>query len=319
MAPEQERNGLAEASRLSRRQYVLTAGVLASGVLPVTGTGAAATTANAEVRAPTVDHAWNSVAVSGDYADPVVLAPALSYRGTNPASPRVRNVDGEGFDLRVEEWDYLDGAHLPETVGCFVAEAGAHTPADGPAFEVTTVRTDHRWAPVSFSSSFSEAPLAFSNAQTRNGTHPIVTRNRNVEGSGMELRVQEEEAEGLHLEERVGVLAIEPGTGTLNGRAFEADSIDDVDSRWRTVSFAGAYQDPVFLADMQTHRGSNTATVRYRNLTESSVEVRVEEERSADDEVRHIGERVGYLVFEGASESDGGYGLGGFGEGGFGQ
>jgi hypothetical protein len=68
----------------------------------------------------------------------------------------------------------------------------------------------------------------------------------------------------------------------------------------------------VFLADVQTVNGPDTCTLRYRNLTGSSVEVLVEEERSADDEKGHKQERVGYLVVEGASAQSG-YGAGEYG------
>jgi uncharacterized protein YkwD len=103
----------------------------------------------------------------------------------------------------------------------------------------------------------------------------------------------------------VGYLAVEPGSGTLNGRAFEAGTRNDVPGSWRTIEFGGTYSDPVLLAALQTFRGANTCGVRYRNLTESSVEVKVEEERSRDAETAHLGERVGYLVVEGVDSSDG--------------
>jgi hypothetical protein len=49
---------------------------------------------------------------------------------------------------------------------------------------------------------------------------------------------------------------------------------------------------------MQTFDGNDTAGLRYQNLSGSSVDVRVEEEQSADDETRHVDEVVGYLVID---------------------
>lgn len=320
MAPEQGREDDPEASLLSRRQYLLATGALA-GTASVGVGPAAAADVTLDAMTVSADHTWSTVQVSNSYSTPVVVAPALSFAGTNPASPRVRNVASDGFELSVEEWRYLDGRHLSESVGCFVLDSGEHTSADGRKLVAGTVQTDHHWTSVSFPTAFASTPVVFSNAQTENGRQPVVTRHSDVSGSGMQVRLQEEEALGPHLDEDVGYLAIEPGVGTVGGRPYEASRDVKAGSTWRTISFSGSYEQPIFLADIQTTLGTNTATVRYRNLSGSGVEVKVEEERSADREINHLPERIGYLVIEGESQTDTetGYGLGGYGEGGYGQ
>lgn len=325
MEPDQGHADRPEASLLSRRQYLLSTGAIASSaaVGAAATPAAAAADAVAEVGTASASHEWADVSVTNSYSDPVAVAPTLSYQGPHPASPRVREVTGDGFDVRVEEWRYLDGWHRTESVGYLAGEAGAHATAGGTRFELGRVRTDHRWSAVSFDADFSVPPIVFSNAQTRNGAHPVVTRTKDVSASGMRVRLQEEEAEGPHLEETVGYLAIEAGIGDLNGRGFEAGIQRNVDDGWQTVAFYGSYERPTFLADTQTTRGDNTATVRYRNLTGSSVQVKIEEEQSRDQETSHVGETVGYLVVEGAptatAADESGYGMGGYGAGGYGQ
>lgn len=319
MEPEQGGESPPEASRLNRRQYLLSTGALVSSALAAgQSTAASASDVTVDITASSVNHEWKSVALTGTYSDPVVIAPTLSHHGTNPASPRVRNVAEESFELTVEEWMYLDGRHLDETVGSFVTDAGEYSPVDGPAFELGRVQTDHQWASVSFSSSFSGTPIVFTNAQTANGHHPIVTRNGDVDESGLQVRLQEEENEGPHRKEDVGYLAVSAGTGTIDGNAVEAGTASEVDHGWQRISFSDSYREPIFLADVQTYRGFNPVHVRYRNLSETSVEVKLQEEQSATREMGHVGERVGYLVFEGASDTAEGYGMGGFGDGGFG-
>ncbi|WP_435175397.1 CAP domain-containing protein [Halorussus sp. AFM4] len=297
-----------EAS-LSRRGYLRATGLLAGSL----GLGGVATRATALAPAISVDagsastdHEWRTVGLSGSADDPVVLAAGLSYRGPQAASPRLRNVASDAFDVAVEEWDYLDGTHRTETVGYLATDPGRYSPADGTDFEFGRVRTDHRWESVSFSASFSATPAVFSQAQTVAGGQPVVTRHRDVSASGLSVRLQEAESRGAHRVEDVGYLAVEPGSGTLDGRAYEAGTRSDVGSAWTTIEFGSTYSDPVLLVDVQTFRGSNTCSVRYRNLTGSSVDVRVQEERSADAETAHLGERVGYLVVEGAAEQGGG-------------
>lgn len=320
MSPDQGREDPPEASLLSRRQYLLGTGATTSGILTAaTGGVSAATSPTLDAVAVSANHAWRTVQPQSTHTDPVVVAPALSYHGTNPASPRLRNVTADEFDVRVQEWRYLDGAHLAETVGCLIADVGRFSLEDGRAVELGRTRTNHRWTAVSFDSSFGSAPVVFSNAQTENGSHPVVTRTRSVTTSGMELRLQEEENEGPHLTETIGYLAVEPGTGTIDGRPFEVESVADVGTRWQTISFADSYSEPIFIADLQSYRGANTATVRYRNLTSTSVEVMVEEERSQDQEVAHLPEEIGYCVIEGNAVTESGYGNGGYGVGGYGE
>ncbi|WP_162224342.1 CAP domain-containing protein [Halorussus amylolyticus] len=257
-----------------------------------------------DATAVTVDENWKTVRLSDSHSDPVVVAPALSYRGPQPASPRLRNVTDSAFDIAVEEWLYLDGPHREETVGCVATDPGRYGVGDL-ELEVGRVRTNHDWTAFEFDSAFATTPLVFTHAQTVAGPQPMVTRNRGVSRSGAAVRVQEEEAQGPHRFEDVGYLAVEPGSGTLDGRAFEAGSRSGVGHGWETIEFDGDYREPVLLADVQTFRGSNTCSVRYRNLGGSSVDVKVEEERSADRETAHLGERVGYFVVEGADEEDG--------------
>ena len=49
---------------------------------------------------------------------------------------------------------------------------------------------------------------------------------------------------------------------------------------------------------MQTYYGTDTANLRYRNLTGTGVDIKVEEEQSRDTETAHTSETVGYAVFE---------------------
>jgi hypothetical protein len=59
------------------------------------------------------------------FIDPVVVANPLSHSDTAPAVVRIRPVD-TGFELRIQEWDYLDGTHASEIVNYIVMERGHH-------------------------------------------------------------------------------------------------------------------------------------------------------------------------------------------------
>ncbi|MBW1746303.1 MAG: hypothetical protein JRJ25_08365, partial [Deltaproteobacteria bacterium] len=74
-----------------------------------------------------ITHKWQRIEFSKYFLDPVVVAKSLSRNGVNSAILRIQNVDNTGFDIRIQEWDYLDGRHIFETVGYIIMERGSYT------------------------------------------------------------------------------------------------------------------------------------------------------------------------------------------------
>lgn len=70
-----------------------------------------------------------------------------------------------------------------------------------------------------------------------------------------------------------------------------------VNHNWSDVSFTSTFEAPaVVLTAMQTREGGDTAATRLRRRTESGFEIKIEEEQSANDEVRHASEQIAYLA-----------------------
>lgn len=248
---------------------------------------------------------WRTVDFQNTYDNPVIVAKHLSYNGGHPAHVRVKDVTGSSADLTVEEWNYLDDNHAQEDVAVVVMEAGQHTLPDGTLVEAGHVSTDHNYATVSFSQSFGATPVVFTQSQTYNGPDPIVTRNDAVTTSDFNTKVQEEEAGGSHTTETIGYIAIEPVTGTNDGRNYEIGRTPNtVTHNWYTIDFDQSYDDTgrAALLDMQTEDGGNTAGLRWDSFTSTSIDTFVEEEQSSDDETDHTDEVVGYWVFDGAGD-----------------
>jgi len=55
---------------------------------------------------------------------------------------------------------------------------------------------------------------------------------------------------------------------------------------------------PVFLADMQTTDGWDTANLRQQNKDLYGIDINITEEQSRDSEIYHTTEVVGYMVFD---------------------
>ena len=75
-----------------------------------------------EVGQRTLGSAWSTVYLNNTYHNPVVIANSLSSVDSEPASIRVRNVTADKFEIKVEEWEYLNGSHSNETVSYMVIE-----------------------------------------------------------------------------------------------------------------------------------------------------------------------------------------------------
>jgi len=151
---------------------------------------------------------WETVQLAESYENPVVIMKIGSTNGGNPAHIRIREVTTTSFEYQIEEWTYQDGYHKPEDIFYLVLEAGRHTLADGTILEAGTVETDDAWVTGSFTSSFDDLPVVLTHCQTRNGGDPVVTRNRNIDNAGFEVRLQEEEAKGDHKIETIGYVAL---------------------------------------------------------------------------------------------------------------
>lgn len=86
----------------------------------------------------------------------------------------------------------------------------------------------------------------------------------------------------------------------MHGARFEARRLPaGVTDEWTRIGFDREYPEPVLLSGIQSFNGPNTCELRYTDLTPTGVRVRVEDERSADEETNHVREEIGLCVFEG--------------------
>ena len=244
-------------------------------------------------------NAWHTVTLTRPYNNPVVILSLLSYNGAQPTTLRVRNVAADRFEFQLDEWDYADGAHTSETVGYLVVEAGTHTLEDGRRVQAGLANAGTNPVQVDLAAGFGAGPVVLSQAVTTHDARAVVTRHRQVTQDGFTLYIQGQEANPGHGSETVAWVAFEAGVGQTGGLAYEAGvTADAVTDGWYAIPFAQSYAGSrVVLAAMQRDDGANPAGLRLRGLTASRVEVRVEEEQSADAEMTHTTEPVGYVVF----------------------
>ena len=86
-------------------------------------------------------------------------------------------------------------------------------------------------------------------------------------------------------------------TGELNFEALVTGN--EVTHELHELNFDGSFDNaPAFFANMQTHDGADTVTVRYSTIDPNGVEFFLEEEQSKNREIVHTTEVVGVLAIE---------------------
>ncbi|RJP92374.1 MAG: hypothetical protein C4518_06890 [Desulfobacteraceae bacterium] len=249
-----------------------------------------------------INDQWTFVPFTLSFDDPVVVAKPISSYDAEPAVVRVRKVTPEGFEIRVQEWDYQDGKHALETVSYMVMEAGSHKLANGTMVEAGTFDTNGPQSILlSLDEVFSKAPVVLAGVVTDNEADAVTGRIYNVTAKGFNFNLQEQESSNqAHASETIAYIAWEPSSGEVNGRTYEVATTPSVIKQsFYGIFFSSSFSTaPVFVADMQTRNGIDTANVRWQNKDLQGVEVRIAEEVSRDAETFHGAEAVGYLAIE---------------------
>ena len=255
-----------------------------------------------------IDHSWTRINFKKQFIDPVVVAGPLSFNGDQPAVVRISNVDAIGFDIRIQEWPYLDGSHVTESVSYLVMERGSYLLTDGTRLEASHFTTAGTYdaQSVLFEQSYNKIPVVVSSVVSFNETETVVPRLSNINTEGFEFRLQTQEADRPTAPETetIAYIAWEPASGTIDDLAYEiAASGNVVTDVFETLTFnSDSGQAPAFIADMQSFNGSDTAGIRWQNKDTTSVQVQIDEEQSANEEVRHLAENVGYILLSRAVE-----------------
>lgn len=234
--------------------------------------------------------AWTRVEFGATVDDAVVVVGPPTSNGAQPTSVRVRNVDATGFEVQLDEWDYLDGRHVREGLGWMALEAGVHALADGRTIQAGWAEGGGGWGAVDLGGG-TEDPAVFATVRFPDASSALVPRLRDVGADGFRFRLDAEEAAGSGAAEGAGIgwIAVEAGPGGADGpEVAQAGRIDHAGAALDVANADAA----VLLAAMQTTRGGDTATLRL----DGPGRVFVEEERSRDAETAHFPEDVAVLA-----------------------
>lgn len=241
---------------------------------------------------------WFTVSLENTYTNPVVILGALSYNGTNPSTLRVKNVTENSFQYQIQEWDYLDGAHIEEDFGYVVIEEGKHTLSNGLTIEAGTAQVGSNSITIALSEEIDGIPLVFTQVASVVEPEPVVTRHDAIFTSSFSVKLQEEEGSNdrAHEAESVGWVAIRNTTPTVGVFTYLSEREVTHQRKAYSINGGGFTSTPSVFAAMQSTYGGDTSTLRLTSLSTDSVEVFVEEETSKDSETDHTTEVVGIMA-----------------------
>ena len=242
-----------------------------------------------------LNHEWHTVELTKNFTDPVVIVGPPTFNGSHPVVVRVRNKTASSFEIRLEEWDYLDGEHVYEDVTYMVVERGTHVLPNGKVLLADSVNlTNESYATVSLGESLVSSPIVLSTVITDNEASAVTTRVRNVDTDSFEIKMQEEELNAdIHATETVDWIAIEEGVFEASGFDLEVRSVSPVDERNLTVDMSG-YNG--LIGSTHTIAGSDTGALRVKYNAAGTATLNFQEEQSKDDEQSHANETAGIIL-----------------------
>jgi hypothetical protein len=245
-----------------------------------------------------VNSNWQRVTFESTFSSPIVIAGPPTVKG-QPCVARIRNITSTGFEIRLTEWEYLDGIHSKETVGYVVIEKGSYTLPDGSTIEAGSFTGRKTFQTIPFNGTFAHTPVVLTTIASVNDSNTVSGRLRNINIAGFDYTFREQEANIQdHANENVNYIAWEPGNGTIGSLQYTA-SIGNikVTHEWKSITYQSPFAlMPFLLSDMQTTNGVDPCALRVQNLASNSFQIKVQEEQSKDAEIEHVGETIGYLA-----------------------
>ncbi len=261
------------------------------------------------------------VTFTHDYIDPVVVAFIPTRGGGQSVDVRVMHVSKTGCSFFMEEYD--NEGHADESVSYMVVESGRWELSGGIVIEAGTHVTDSvhissnafSGDTVSFTESFSSTPAVLATLNTYNNSAFMSTVVHSTNTAGFSVQ-QEAGTTGITAEtETIGWIAMNTGSGTINGYAYEAaittlNGVNNgVTDTATTISFTSTFSSaPDVIVNGRTGNGQNGYWARGAGTYSASTLTVYAEEDEGNAEQAHAEEAWSYVAFaSGANMSSSSY------------
>lgn len=242
---------------------------------------------------------WHSVQFAKPYPQtPSIFVGGASCNELDPLAIRVCNVTPEGFDFQLDEWESANGIHDAEDVSFLAVSKGNYKVENmgTRSIEAGTVSGVNAgtWKTQTFNVPFNTVPCVFAQCTSINEASAVCARIRNVTATGFEVKLQEgKSADGIHADENVDFVAIDPG----KNQYFEVGRTAAVGSDLIPQVFASSdWNAPGIVCSVQSCNENDPCAARFSNLTKTGVQLKVDEDNGGAGS-SHIPEAMGWMVF----------------------
>ena len=243
-----------------------------------------------------VDHLWRKVQLQKSFKDPVVIGGPATSNDEAAGVVQIRNVNSNSFEIRIQNWDNSPSERLGELVSYVVVEAGKHDLPDGRRLVAGNGYLSDKFRRIGFGEHFKTPPVVLGQVISERGDTAVKTRIEGVNTGSFGTLLQKGEAhDEAHPFERFSFLAIDSSGD--NATDMLASSIQKVAHDARQIQvFNQMGAAPVVLAHTQTRNDDDPGTLRMRTSAGGKLSLYYQEEKSADAEVEHHDEQLGYLM-----------------------
>jgi hypothetical protein len=180
---------------------------------------------------------WQTIALTHQYQNPVLVAGPPTYNDNEPGVARLRAISSNSLELRFEEWQDPNGEHASETVSYLVIEEGIFSKPDGSVWEAGTFELSgsghENFSTESFRVRFEGPPALFLTVQTANDASPVTVRAKEVTAGGFKAGLFEDDPLiADHGTETIGYLAVYAPSGSSTiilewvDTAYDLEAVD---------------------------------------------------------------------------------------------
>ncbi|MBN1622241.1 MAG: hypothetical protein JW871_06585 [Endomicrobiales bacterium] len=249
-------------------------------------------------------HLWGNVSFNNSYAVPIVIAGIETYNGGDPAGVRIKDLDADGMQMKIEEEQSKDTEtnHTTETVSYIKFQYGNIKDSDNEVIgEAGTVSRSQAsagsWYTIEMSRNYSN-PVVFMQVASCNDASPCHIRLKSITSSSFKYQIEEwDYLDGAHSSETMTYVVLEAGNHELlNGMNLEVGKIN-ANHNWASVSYNQSFSvSPVTISQCQTYNGGQAVVTRQRNISSYGFQIKLQEEEGNDGS--HATESIGYIAIE---------------------
>ena len=246
-----------------------------------------------------INQNWSIISFGKSFINPVIILSDPTLKGKDPVTTRIRNITSTSCEIRLNEPNYLNDKHKPETISYLIGEKGSYTIGDKNIEFGLEEGIGKEFKTISFSSSYLSIPSLFTQIQTENNSDWVLTRNQSLHEHSFQIKLEKEEKleNTSYQNETIGWFSITQGISNDSSSKFESKLISNVTHKNKKINYQSSFSSiPFLITKTISYHGKDPCNTRIINNTKSFFTIKIYEEQSKNKEMKHTKEDISYLV-----------------------